>query len=265
MKIRFFKFHGNGNDFIIIDNQKGDVVLTENQIQNLCHRRFGIGADGLMFLNKSDNYDFTMVYFNSDGKIGSMCGNGGRCIAAFASLSGIVNDELIFDAVDGIHHAKIISRHPEKNNWHVRLSMMNVTDVEKNPGYYFLDTGSPHYVEFVDSLAELDVVTEGRKTRYSEKFVPGGTNVNFVEKDTNRIFVRTYERGVEDETLSCGTGVTASAIAYYLESGVNPVNVHTIGGDFTVSFITNKTSPHSFENIWLQGPAQLVYSGEIDL
>jgi diaminopimelate epimerase len=264
MKVSFYKFHGNGNDFVIIDNLNGSIVLTDRQIQLLCSRRLGIGADGLMLLNSSEKYDFKMVYFNSDGKESSMCGNGGRCIAAFASFLGIVKSEFIFEAIDGPHKAIILYKNDEKNLWDIKLQLSDVSGVDINNGYYFLDTGSPHYVEFIKNVAELDVISEGRKTRYSEKFTPYGTNVNFVEPNGKRIFVRTYERGVEDETLSCGTGVTASAIAYYLESEICPVNVHTIGGDFIVSFDHKKdTLNHIFNNVWLQGPAEMVFTGEV--
>ena len=264
MQIHFYKFHGNGNDFIIVDNREDLVNLECKQIQNLCNRRFGIGADGLMLLNASEKYDFKMVYYNSDGKLSSMCGNGGRCITAFARFLGIIDNETIFEAFDGEHKAIVNNDNPEKNVWNISLQLSNVLEVEKNDEYYFLNTGSPHYVEFVDKVAEVDVVLEGKKTRYSERFAPDGTNVNFVEKNEDRIFVRTYERGVEDETLSCGTGVTASAIAFFYESGKNNIYVHTTGGDFEVNFKNNhKDNKDQFTDIWLIGPATLVFEGEV--
>ncbi len=266
MKLHFFKYHGNGNDFIIIDNRIDDIDLTLIQIQQLCNRRFGIGADGLILLNNSKRSDFEMVYYNSDGKISSMCGNGGRCIAAFANYLGLAKDEIIFEAFDGIHKAIVIDKKTSGKIWDVKLQLRDVDEIEKNKKYYFLDTGSPHYVEFVDNVAELNVDAEGRKTRYSERFSPNGTNVNFVEIDDERIFVRTYERGVESETLSCGTGVTASAIACFYENGKKEVDVHTTGGEFIVSFeVNNQTGTNRFENIWLQGPAELVFEGSISI
>ena len=264
MKIHFFKFHGNGNDFILIDNRTANLNLNCEQIQKICDRRFGIGADGLLLLNNSLEYDFMMKYYNSDGKVGSMCGNGGRCISAFAKCLGIVSNNMVFEAIDGIHKAIILSEDLNSNIWDIRLSLADVIDVDMADDYYFLNTGSPHYVEFVDKVAEFDVVKEGAKTRYSEKFAPEGTNVNFVEKTENGIFVRTYERGVENETLSCGTGVTASSIAFFYESGEKNINVHTIGGDFNVEFSSNIINDaYKFEDVWLRGPATLVFEGEI--
>ncbi|NQU34040.1 MAG: diaminopimelate epimerase [Bacteroidetes bacterium] len=264
MQIHFYKFHGNGNDFIIVDNREDLVNLECKQIQNLCNRRFGIGADGLMLLNTSEKYDFEMVYYNSDGKLSSMCGNGGRCIAAFAKFLGIIDNKTIFEAIDGEHKAIINNYNPGEKVWNISLQLSNVLEVEKNEEYYFLNTGSPHYVEFVDNVAEINVVLEGKKTRYNERFAPDGTNVNFVEKNEERIFVRTYERGVEDETLSCGTGVAASAIAFFYESGKSNINVHTTGGDFEVIFKHNhKDNQDRFTDIWLIGPATLVFEGEV--
>lgn len=257
----FYKYHGNGNDFIIIDNRKNDIKLDSNQIQRLCHRRFGIGADGLMLLQESNSADFEMIYYNSDGRESSMCGNGGRCIAAFAFKLGLTDATMEFMAFDGIHKAKVICLNDK--HWHVSLQLSDVERVEKNEGYYFLDTGSPHYVEFVDKVAEIDVNVEGKKTRYSETFSPNGTNVNFVEIGNDRIFVRTYERGVEMETLSCGTGVTASAIAAFLETKRKDFAIHTTGGDFKVSFDHDEENNVGiFSNIWLDGPAKLVYEGK---
>ncbi len=258
----FHKFQGNGNDFVLIDNRSNKNMLSATQIQKLCNRRFGIGADGLMLLNASEKYDFEMVYYNSDGNISSMCGNGGRCIAAFAKLLGMVSDEMIFEAWDGLHKAIIESEIVSGNSWDVSLRLADVIEVDKNEGYYFMDTGSPHYVEFVDNVAEINVPVEGKKTRESERFAPGGTNVNFVEINSNRIFVRTYERGVEDETLSCGTGVTAAAIATLLETGRKEIPIHTTGGDFTVSFAQDGDR---FSDIWLRGPVELVFEGKVSI
>lgn len=262
MNIHFHKFQGNGNDFIIIDNRSNIIELSAQHIRRLCNRRFGIGADGLMLVVPSLKYDFEMVYYNSDGNISSMCGNGGRCIAAYAKLIEIVGDEVIFDAWDGLHKAVIESEIIAGVSWDVSLQLADVLDVDKNEGYYFLDTGSPHYVEFVDKVAEVDVAKEGKKTRESEWFAPSGTNVNFVEISTDRIFVRTFERGVEEETLSCGTGVTAAAIAVSLETGRVGFPIHTTGGDFTVNFTQ---SADKFTDIWLRGPAVLVFEGDVNL
>jgi len=260
MNMHFHKFQGNGNDFILLDNRNNNFDLTAAQVQKICDRRFGIGADGLMLINVSAKYDFKMVYYNSDGNISSMCGNGGRCIAAFSKFIGLVGDEMIFEAWDGLHKAIIESEIIAGKIWDVRLQLADVVDVDKNEDYYFLDTGSPHYVEFVNNTAEIDVATEGKKTRDSERFAPMGTNVNFVEISKDRIFVRTYERGVEEETLSCGTGVTASAIAVFLETGRKNVPVHTTGGDFTVSFNHDEDK---FTDVWLRGPAELVFEGDM--
>ena len=264
--MKFYKYHGNGNDFVIVDGISESIKLQQKDVRDLCDRRFGIGADGLMILVRDDTCDFEMIYYNSDGNISSMCGNGGRCIAAFAYQMGIAREQMTFRAFDGLHKANIIKSEPLSGRWVVDLQLSDVEDIEKNTNYYFLDTGSPHYVEFTDNVAEIDVFKEGNKTRYSEKFSPEGTNVNFVEKGQNRIFVRTYERGVEDETLSCGTGVTASALAYFMENSKSEVDVHTTGGDFIVRFKHQRVKEKDrFSDIWLTAPAMFVYSGEIKI
>ena len=262
MKIRFWKYQANGNDFVIVDNRNGEIKFTGEQIQRVCNRNFGIGADGLMTINSSDIAEFEMKYYNSDGNISSMCGNGGRCIAMFAYLQGVADKSMIFKAYDGLHEA-VIEEKCDRGLCDVSLSMADVIEIEKNESYYFLDTGSPHYVEFVEHIAELDVVAEGGKTRYSEKFMPEGTNVNFVEMRDDKIFVRTYERGVEDETLSCGTGVTASAISSFFITGKSSQIVHTVGGEFIVSFEYEDSD--KFTKIWLRGPAELVFEGIIEM
>jgi len=259
-KIKFWKYQANGNDFVIVDNRENKFRFSGEQIQKICDRHFGIGSDGFMFVNSSDDADFEMLYYNSDGQISSMCGNGGRCIAMFAYLHEIAGERMKFKAFDGIHEA-IIEERMSHNLCDVSLSMSDVEEVQKNKLFYFLDTGSPHYVEFVDKVAELDVVAEGRKTRQSEQFMPDGTNVNFVELHDDRLFVRTYERGVEDETLSCGTGVTASAIAAYFITGKNSQIVHTTGGEFVVDFQHHQDD--RFTDVWLRGPAERVFKGEI--
>ena len=260
MKIKFDKYQGTGNDFILLDNRKNDYdEISTEQVKRMCDRHFGIGADGLMLLNKKENFDFEMIYYNADGNEGSMCGNGGRCMVQFASAIGIKKNEYVFDATDGTHKAEI------DMDKEVSLKMKDVTDVKFSLDYYVLNTGSPHYVEFVKDVENLDVVTEGRKIRYSKEFAKEGINVNFVEiLDDDAIYVRTYERGVENETLSCGTGVTASAlVAAHNEIGFNRVEVKTKGGNLSVEF--ERKNEHEFVNIWLCGPVTFVFSGEIEI
>ena len=264
MEIPFYKYQGTGNDFVIIDNREQQYLSRKDHqlVEWLCDRKFGVGADGLMLLQNSQDYDFEMVYFNADGYEGSMCGNGGRCIVAFAHYLGAIGEECRFIAVDGPHDAKVLS-----NGW-VELKMVDVVEVEEGDGYYFLDTGSPHYVAFCPNVAQLDVVGEGRAVRYSDRFKAEGTNVNFVEKTADQLVVATYERGVEDETLSCGTGVTAAALAASLRddqgsevrNGVT--NILAKGGKLQIKFA--KTS-QGFENIWLCGPATQVFQGTISI
>ena len=260
MKRTFYKYQGPGNNFILFDDREKTFDETnEELIARLCDRRFGIGADGLMLLRNEAGYDFRMVYMNADGKSSSMCGNGGRCISRFALDTGILKkNEARFIAVDGQHEALI---GPQT----VKLKMHDVETVESGEGFFFLDTGSPHYVTFSKNPESLDVVGEGRKVRYNDRFHKEGTNVNFAKHENGSIFVRTYERGVEDETLSCGTGVTASAIAASLEgiaTAGDKCIVLTRGGKLTVHFHRNEKG---FSNIWLEGPAIFVYKGEIDL
>ncbi len=224
-------------------------------INKLCDRRFGIGADGLILINNKTGFDFEMKYFNSDGFVGTMCGNGGRCTADFALKSGIAGKKLRFMAADGIHEA-------ESERELIRLKMNDVNEVRSVAGNYFINTGSPHYVVFTKELDNFDVFNEGRKIRRSKDFQPGGTNVNFVEPESNGIFVRTFERGVEDETLSCGTGVTASAIASVLSGHFvsSPVNVRTRGGNLSVEF---DVKGNQISDIWLCGPATFVFEGKM--
>ena len=260
MKIEFYKYQGTGNDFILLDNRQGIYNdLTPKQVNLLCNRKFGIGADGLMLLNNKDGFDFEMKYFNSDGKEGSMCGNGARCILKFASMLGIKKSSYNFSAVDGIHEGEI------DLNGEISLKMKDVNVVETFVNHYVLDTGSPHFVKPVGDVMKIDVVAEGRTIRNSKEFAEEGINVNFVETlDEDKIYVRTYERGVEDETLSCGTGVTAAAlISAHNDNGFNRVEVKTTGGRLSVEF--EKLSDSEFINIWLSGPAEMVYKGEINL
>ncbi|MFY8129004.1 MAG: diaminopimelate epimerase [Chitinophagaceae bacterium] len=255
----FYKYQGCGNDFVIFDNRENQITLSQKQIASICHRNFGVGADGLMLLQNKEGYDFEMIYYNSDGNPSSMCGNGGRCLTQFAKDMGIVQDKYKFIASDGEHDAFIA-----ETGW-VHLKMKNVEHVINNNGDYIINTGSPHYVKITTNVKQLDVFTNGKAIRNSEAHKKEGINVNFVEiTDEDNIFVRTYERGVENETLSCGTGVTASALAcYHNENGFNRVEVETLGGKLAVEF--DKIDENSFTNIWLCGPATFVFKGEISI
>lgn len=294
--MKFYKYQGTGNDFVMIDNRNN--VFSESQkkdkdfIERICHRHFGIGADGLILIENSKESnkkaDFEMVYFNSDGALSSLCGNGGRCAVAFAYRLGVFEgEETTFLAYDGLHFAKVASK--ENNITEVELQMSDISKVESNvenqKENYFLDTGSPHFVHFLEAnkslnaLQKYGVVEEGKKVRYNQRFKKEGTNVNFVVENANNseknsIFVRTYERGVEDETLSCGTGVTACALAYSIHSKMleatshqkqnsNLINIQTLGGNLKVRFDYDKikNSEHNFTNIFLIGAATAVFEG----
>ncbi len=263
MELHFYKYQGTGNDFVIIDNRDGHFDSQNVKLVNfLCDRRFGIGADGLMLLenNKNEGIDFTMRYYNSDGNEASMCGNGGRCIAAFAVHQNAVSnaDKFTFDAVDGLHEATY-------NNGIVSLKMTNVDSYNQGEDYFFLDTGSPHYVNHQKDIENIDLITIGRKVRYSDQFKPGGTNVNIVEQlNDHHIKVRTYERGVEDETFSCGTGVVASAISTFIKDKKSKAfDIDVKGGKLNVKFET--TDGLQFQDIWLTGPATYVFEGNIEI
>lgn len=256
MLIEFQKYQGTGNDFILIDNRKGQVKLTPKKVAKLCSRNFGIGADGLMLLQNKKGFDFEMVYYNSDGNKSSMCGNGGRCIVVFAYSLGIIKNSAYFWAPDGEHVAEI-----KKDT--VKLKMIDCEFPIILKKDYFIHTGSPHYVKFSEQLNKVDVYNEGRKIRYSKMYTPKGTNVNFVEEiKDGTIAVRTYERGVEDETLSCGTGVTASAIVYSsLKSyKYSKVNIETKGGNLQVFF---KKTSLGISEVWLMGKAEKTFEGSI--
>jgi diaminopimelate epimerase len=266
MVVAFHKYQGAGNDFIIIDNRNNQFSSNETHfISNLCHRQFGIGADGLMLLSDAKGVDFEMKYYNSDGNEGTLCGNGGRCIVAFAHDSGIIKENADFNAADGRHTAVIIKKN--QDNKIIRLKMCDVNEIEDKASWFFLDTGSPHYVMYVEDLEEFDVVGQGRSIRNNERFLSKGTNVNFISQKNNCLFVRTYERGVENETLSCGTGVTASAIVSAVRRkmpiGENEINVKTTGGFLKVQF--ERVDETTFRNIWLEGPATFVFKGEIEI
>lgn len=254
--ISFNKYQGAGNDFIIIDNRDVQIIPSDSKfINKLCDRRFGIGADGLILVSDHSGSNYEMKYFNSDGNLGSMCGNGGRCTAHFALKEGIAGKKQRFQAFDGIHEAYV-------ENDQVRLQMSNVNEYKIVDGNYFINTGSPHYVVFCEDIDMIDVAKEGKELRWSPKFAPGGTNVNFVQILDKGLYIRTFERGVEEETLACGTGVTASAIASALKGhfGTNSVNVRAKGGNLKVEFVIKKDR---ITNIWLNGPATFVFKGEI--
>jgi diaminopimelate epimerase len=262
MEITFYKYQGAGNDFIIIDDRSEQFDRSNTElVAKMCDRRFGIGADGLMLLRNKEGFDFEMVYYNADGNEGSMCGNGGRCIVAFAKSTGVVGDKCYFVAVDGPHEAEMLNH--EDNAW-VSLKMIDVPDIEKGIGYVFMDTGSPHYVSFnSNNLDNMDLIEEARRIRYNERYSKDGTNVNFIDVKDNVLKIRTYERGVEDETLACGTGVTAAVLTAHITGNVkgNEINVKAKGGDLKVLF---ERVGNGYENVWLQGPAEFVFKGVVN-
>jgi len=258
MKISFTKYQGTGNDFVVLDNRDGAYDgLTLEQVAFLCDRKFGIGSDGLMMLENADGFDFKMRYYNADGQEGSMCGNGGRCLVQFAHDKGIIKQSYQFTASDGAHEAIIL------DNGLIKLKMQDVHGVEVHGTYKILNTGSPHFIQYVDGVKEVDVFQQGRNIRYSESFKKAGINVNFVERIGNGIKIRTYERGVENETLSCGTGATAAALASSEKMGPQLTNVEVEGGALQIAF--DRVGDQEFNNIWLIGPAQFVYSGTIEI
>jgi diaminopimelate epimerase len=258
MKTTFYKYHGAGNDFVAIDNRNQQIFSSET-IKYLCDRHLGIGADGVLVLGSgTDHYDFTLDYYNSDGNIGSLCGNGSRCAVAFAHDLKIIHNNALFSAFDGIHEGFY------QNEEDVWVSMNDVNTFSFFEDGYSLDTGSPHFVTYVDQIENFDVYNTGKKLRYDSRF-PDGINVNFVSLYKDGIFVRTFERGVENETLSCGTGVTACAIIHTihqkLNNGSHTIKVYTTGGNFVITFDKQN---HLFTNIILQGPTKLVFQGEIE-
>ena len=262
MNIKFFKYQGTGNDFIMIDDRISLFPSGDNTqlIEKLCHRRFGIGADGLILLQKHESADFYMKYYNNDGRESSMCGNGGRCIAQFAKDLNVVGDKAVFYAVDGYHEADY-----QKDI--VSLLMKEVDSIEKrSTDEFVLNTGSPHYVVFTNvDIASLDIVSMAKKIRYNDEFAKDGINVNFVNIiSENELKVRTYERGVEDETYSCGTGVTATVLAYSLRNSImgKPIAVQTLGGTLSVKYTPNE---QAFKQVYLQGPATMVFEGDLYL
>lgn len=257
MQFQFYKYQGTGNDFVLIDNRnlifpKENILL----VKQICDRRFGVGADGLMLLENTNGFDFKMVYYNADGNESTMCGNGGRCISAFAKYLGIIENEGDFLAIDGAHEFVI-------NDDVVKLKMINVDEIKIENDDYILFTGSPHYVSFRKEINKMDIVPEAKKIRNNEVYKEKGINVNFVEVQHDKILMRTYERGVEDETLSCGTGTVAVALAVAAKSvnEINKITINTPGGILNVYFAK---SENTFKDIWLEGPAELVFEGSLD-
>ncbi|MEI7724238.1 MAG: diaminopimelate epimerase [Bacteroidota bacterium] len=261
MKIPFTKYHGTGNDFIIIDNRLIHWEPTTAKVFFLCDRHMGIGADGLMLLSEESGFDFAMTYYNADGNESTMCGNGGRCMTAFARSIGLVEHTTRFLAIDGVHEAEIIDSSTED---FYKLRMKNTRIGEIYNDGIFIDTGSPHFVRYVKDAANTDVFNLGKTFRHDARFAPGGTNVNFVEVQETGLFVRTYERGVENETLSCGTGVTASALAHAFGNQGNQgfYHIKTPGGTLKVSFLQ---TDDQFTEVWLEGPAKFVFEGKIEI
>jgi diaminopimelate epimerase len=251
----FYKYQGTGNDFVVIDNRNGFFPKdNHSMIAEICNRKYGIGADGLLLLENNSKVDFTMVYYNADGKLGSMCGNGGRCIVHFANFLNIINENIVFEAIDGLHEASI-------NNAIISLKMNDVASINVNTNSVFLNTGSPHHVEMVEDLKNYNVAENGFLIR-NKTYGKEGSNINFVEKIGRNLFaVRTYERGVEAETLSCGTGVTAVAIALSETNRIdtNNVELNTEGGNLLVHF--NKLNG-TYYDVYLEGPAKQVFKGE---
>jgi diaminopimelate epimerase len=261
MKLSFYKYQGAGNDFILVDNRAlGFNHHRPEIIASLCNRRFGIGGDGIMFLENKEGFDFEMVYYNADGNPSSMCGNGGRCIVSFAKFLNLFDRETNFLAVDGPHYAKI----SEAGDW-VSLQMIDVDTLTTDGDAYVLNTGSPHYVQCASDLRSKDVFSEGRAIRYNDTYKAEGININYVEDLGDHYFVRTYERGVEDETYACGTGVTAVALAmakHKGQSGSITTPIKVLGGDLNIRFNFDGST---FNNIFLEGPAKYVFAGEIDV
>lgn len=259
MKIEFYKYQGTGNDFVMIDNRAMQIKLNTHQINFLCNRKLGIGADGLILLEPSDQLDFKMVYYNADGNESSMCGNGGRCIAHFAHFLQLVTQDGCFEAIDGRHDFKIGKQDA------ISLKMNDVEVILRDQnGAYILNTGSPHYVKFVNNVNQVDIIQDARQIRNNETYIEKGINVNFVSSSDDTYSMRTYERGVEDETLSCGTGTVAAALSISKEFSIqdDQINLCTPGGNLSVTF---NRKGDIFTNIWLIGPAKLVFKGAIEM
>lgn len=253
-ELNFYKYQGTGNDFVMIDDRgKSFDESRLDLIRGWCDRKFGIGADGVILIREHPEYDFEMLYFNPDGSQ-SLCGNGSRCAVKFANDLGVIGDRCTFLAIDGVHLG-----HIEQDTVHIKMN--DVGPPQRTGAEYFINTGSPHYVKIVPEVSKVDVLQEGKSIRYSEEYQPEGTNVNFVQSNNSEVQVRTYERGVEAETLSCGTGVTAVALVMAATGYQSPVNVKTIGGNLRVSF--QKQADGSFKEIYLSGPALKVFKGVV--
>ena len=254
--MEFYKYQGTGNDFVMIDNRDEEFTKDKSVIEKLCDRRFGIGGDGLILLENDSNSDFKMVYYKSDGNESTMCGNGGRCIVAFANFLDIFEDKTTFNAIDGLHEAEI-------SNGNIKLKMIDVNVIQLDGENSVLNTGSPHFVKFVNNIKDYEVYKNGNEIRNSATYKQEGINVNFAEEiSDNEIFVRTYERGVEDETFSCGTGATAAALVYLKDKNQNSVAIKVLGGNLKVYA---EQVGENFQNIWLEGPAKQVFKGKINL
>jgi diaminopimelate epimerase len=253
----FYKFQGAGNDFVLFENLS--MPLSPKWVEKICHRNFGVGADGLMALGHSTKADFSMAYYNADGQPGSFCGNGARCIVAMAFQLGLIPNACIFEAYDGLHKAII------HEDGLVSVQMKDVLSIHSIPQGYMLDTGSPHLIRFVDKLSDINVFEEGKKWRTHDQFKPGGINVNFVESGIDGLKIATFERGVENETLACGTGITAAALVSSVDDKRQKncsVPVLAKGGILQVDF--QKDDSGKFTNIWLKGPAEFVFSGRLN-
>ncbi|TDQ17092.1 diaminopimelate epimerase [Algoriphagus boseongensis] len=257
MELSFYKYQGTGNDFVMIDDRDSNFDEKNlDLVRSLCDRKFGIGADGLILIRNHPDFDFEMIYFNADGSQ-SMCGNGARCAVAFSAFLGIIQIKTSFLAIDGPHEAIL-------KDGLVELLMGNVSGITEKGDEYFVNTGSPHHIRFVDQIKNYPVFEEGKSVRYDQGYSPAGTNVNFLEENSpNEVFVRTYERGVENETLSCGTGVTAAALVFGTQKNINHVKIKTLGGNLSVKFKQNDQG--QFQDIWLIGPAEQVFSGKISV
>ena len=267
MQLEFYKYQGTGNDFVMIDNRSEFFPKENTQlIARLCDRRFGIGGDGLILLendtiasNLATATDFKMVYYNSDGNQSSMCGNGGRCLVAFAKKLNVIENETTFIATDGLHHATI------GDDGLVSLQMIDVEEIKISPNHVFLNTGSPHHVQLVDDLENYNIKENGAAIRYGDLYGKAGSNINFVKQiDDTTFSLRTYERGVEDETLSCGTGATAVAIAMNVlgKTDASSIDLNVEGGKLVVSFDKGEGK---FTNVFLKGPAEFVFKGTIEI
>jgi diaminopimelate epimerase len=261
MKIPFYKYQATGNDFVLIDNRQNQYALTPEQIKQICDRKFGVGADGIMLIENDPTLDFNLVYYNSDGSQ-SLCGNGSRAAVQFASYLGMINGRTTFNAYDGKHDGELAA------SGIIRLRMNDVHEVKEIGNDLSINTGSPHYIKFVEHVENFPVFDEGRKLRYNDTYKEKGINVNFIELlPDNTIFVRTYERGVENETLSCGTGVTAAALAASLKGYSSPVKIKTLGGELAIEFKVSHSAGDkpTFTEIFLVGPAKMVFQGTLEL